>query len=143
MTKSKQSCCKLECYFHWLPQWLGGEQSACSAGDGGDMVLIPGSGRSSGGGNGNPLQYSCQENPMNRGVCWLLSVRSQRVGHDEQLSMHTQEKAKRITVLIIYYTLHFDFMFKPMQIHSNTNYFFQDIYEAGLITTVFSMCRVK
>ena len=32
-----------------------------------DVGLIPGSGRSPGEGNGNPLQYSCQENPMNRG----------------------------------------------------------------------------
>ena len=33
-----------------------------------DIGLIPGSGRSPGGGNGNPLQYSCQENPMDRGA---------------------------------------------------------------------------
>jgi len=32
--------------------------------------LIPGSGRSPGGGNGNPLQYSCLENPMDRGAWW-------------------------------------------------------------------------
>ena len=35
-----------------------------NAGDTGDMGLIPGSGRSPGGGNGNPLQYSCLQNPM-------------------------------------------------------------------------------
>ena len=35
-----------------------------------DMGLIPGLGRSPGGGNGNPLQYSCLENPMDRGACW-------------------------------------------------------------------------
>ena len=39
--------------------------SACDAGDSG---LIPGSGRSPGGGNGNPLQYSCLENPVDRGA---------------------------------------------------------------------------
>ena len=39
-----------------------------NAGDTRDPVSIPGSGRSSGGGNGNPLQYSCLENPMDRGV---------------------------------------------------------------------------
>ena len=37
------------------------------AGDTGDVGWIPGSGRSPGGGNGNPLQYSCLENPMDRG----------------------------------------------------------------------------
>ena len=35
-----------------------------------DMGLIPGSGRSPGGGNGNSLQYSCQENSMDRGAWW-------------------------------------------------------------------------
>ena len=34
------------------------------------MGLIPGLGRSPGGGNGNPLQYSCLENPVDRGACW-------------------------------------------------------------------------
>ena len=36
----------------------------------GDLGSIPGSGRSPGEGNGNPLQYSCPENPMNRGTWW-------------------------------------------------------------------------
>ena len=40
-----------------------------------DVSLIPGSGRSLGGGNGNPVQYSCQENPMDRGT-WLATVHS-------------------------------------------------------------------
>ena len=39
-----------------------------NAGDLRDMNLIPGSGRSPGEGHGNPLQYSCLENPMDRGV---------------------------------------------------------------------------
>ena len=41
-----------------------------STGDIGDAGSIPGSERSSGGGNGNPLQYSCLENPMDRGAWW-------------------------------------------------------------------------
>ena len=36
----------------------------------GDLGSIPGSGRSPGGGHGNPLQYSCLENPMDRGAWW-------------------------------------------------------------------------
>ena len=44
-----------------------GKESACNAGD---PSLIPGSGRSPGEGNGNPLQYSCLENPMDRGAWW-------------------------------------------------------------------------
>ena len=39
------------------------------AGDGRDTGSIPGSGRSSGVGSGNPIQYSCLENPMDRGAC--------------------------------------------------------------------------
>ena len=37
-----------------------------------DEGSIPGSGRSPGGGNGNPLQYSCLENPMDRGAWWAM-----------------------------------------------------------------------
>ena len=44
-----------------------------NAGDAGDMGLIPGLGRSPGEGNGNPLQYSCLENPMERGA-WRATV---------------------------------------------------------------------
>ena len=40
-----------------------------NAGDAGVSGSVPGSGRSPGGGNGNPLQYSCLENPMDREVC--------------------------------------------------------------------------
>ena len=42
---------------------------------------IPGLGKSPGEGNGNPLQYSCLENPMNRGAGGLQSMGSQKVGH--------------------------------------------------------------
>ena len=41
-------------------------KNACNAGDTGNVGSVPGSGRSPGEGSGNPLQYSCWENPMNR-----------------------------------------------------------------------------
>ena len=50
-----------------FPGTLDGKESACSAGD---MGLIPGSGRSPGGGYGNPLQYSRLENFKDRGAWW-------------------------------------------------------------------------
>ena len=50
----------------------GGEVKA-SASNAGDPASIPGSGRPPGEGNGNPLQYSCLENPMDRGT-WLATV---------------------------------------------------------------------
>ena len=68
LTKSKNT--KLTC---GLPRWSSGEESACNAGD---VVLIPESGRSPGKGNGNPLQYSCWENPMEPGA--LQSIGSQK-----------------------------------------------------------------
>ena len=53
-----------------FPGGSDGKESACNAGDTG---LIPGSGISPGEGNGNPLQYSCLENSMDRGS-WLATV---------------------------------------------------------------------
>ena len=53
-----------------LPDSPVGKESACSARDTGDVGSIPGLGRSPGEGNGNPLQYSCLKNPMDRGAWW-------------------------------------------------------------------------
>ena len=53
-----------------LHQWLSNKESACNAGDAGDLGSIPGLGRSPVRGLGNPLQYSCLENPMDRGAWW-------------------------------------------------------------------------
>ena len=51
----------------WLPWWLSSKEPACNARD---LRSVPGSGRSPRGGNGNPLQCSCLENPLNRGAWW-------------------------------------------------------------------------
>ena len=56
-----------------LPRWLSGKECTPNAGYAGHMSLILGSGRSPGGGNGNPLQYSCLENPVDRGG-WQATV---------------------------------------------------------------------
>ena len=56
-----------------VPSFPGGsvvKSSPARAGDARDAGLIPGLERSPGGGNGNPLQCSCLENPMDRGACW-------------------------------------------------------------------------
>ena len=50
-----------------------GKNLPANAGDATDMGLIPGTERFSGGGNGNPLQYSCLENSMDRGA-WQATV---------------------------------------------------------------------
>ena len=56
-----------------LPRWISGETSSCNAEDTGDRGSVSGSGRSPGGGHGNPLQYCCLENPMERGA-WRAMV---------------------------------------------------------------------
>ena len=58
-----------------LPDFPGdsnSKESACNAGGTGDLSLIPGVGRSPGVGKGNPPQYSCLENPMDRGAGWAI-----------------------------------------------------------------------
>ena len=71
--------CRVCIFAFDFPCSLVGKQSACNAGDQG---LIPGSGRFPGEGNGNPLQHSCLENPIDRGV-WRATVHGvARVGHD-------------------------------------------------------------
>ena len=62
-----------------FPGGSDGEEFVCKAGN---LSSIPGLGRSPGEGNGNPLQYSCLENSMERGAWWLQSMGSQRVGHN-------------------------------------------------------------
>ena len=52
------------------PGSTSGKESACSAGDAMDTGSIPGSGRSPGGGHGDPHQYSCLENSTDRGAWW-------------------------------------------------------------------------
>ena len=63
-----------------FPGGASGKNLPANAGGIRDVGSIPGSGRSLGGGHGNPLQYSCLENPMEPGG--LQSIGSQRVGHD-------------------------------------------------------------
>ena len=65
-----------------LPQWLSSKESAYNAGDTG---LVPGSGGSPGGGDGNPLQCSCLENPMNRGAWWAIVRRRKELFMTEEI----------------------------------------------------------
>ena len=72
---------EFDLYSIWIcsPYSSVGKESACNAGDPGEIL---GSGRSPGEGNGNPLQYSCLENPMDRGI-WQATVHGVAgVGHD-------------------------------------------------------------
>ena len=65
---------KLHLVLHWgFTPGFSGKESACNTGATGNAGSIPGSGRSLGGGHGNSLQYSCPENPMDRGA-WQATV---------------------------------------------------------------------
>ena len=68
------------------PGGLEGKESTCNTGDPG---LIPGSGRSPGGGNGNPLQYYCLGNPMDRGWATVHGVSKSQIGLSTHTHTHT------------------------------------------------------
>ena len=75
-----QVCCIAGSFFTiWatrgFPGGSSGKDPTCQWGDVRDMGSVPGLGRSPGGGHGNPLQYSCLENPMDRGV-WQAAAHS-------------------------------------------------------------------
>ena len=65
--------------FGGFPHSSVGKESACNAGD---LGSIPGLGKSPGEGNGNQHQYTCLENPMDRGACQATVHGVARVGHD-------------------------------------------------------------
>ena len=73
-----------------FPRWLSSKASTCNSGDAGS---IPGPERSPGGGNGNPLQYSCPENSMDRGA-WRATVPRSHKESDttERLNQHPQSE---------------------------------------------------
>ena len=72
--------------------WLGVKNPPANAGDTGDSGSIPGWGRFPGGEHGNPFQYSCQENPMDRGA-WQVIVHGGAKNKTQQRT-HTQTKNK-------------------------------------------------
>ena len=67
-----------------FPRGASGKETACHAREIREVGLAPGLGRSPGGGHGNPLQYSCLENPMHRGAWWTtVSMVTQSPGTTE------------------------------------------------------------
>ena len=83
-------------------QVLSGKESTCQAGDAGDLGSIPGLGRFPRVGNGNALQYSCLENPMDRGA-WQATVhgiaKSQTQLSEPRIS-HKQNYTRIIRVFV-------------------------------------------
>ena len=91
-------------HFEFIFVFPDGSEVTMSACNVGDLGSIPGSGRSPGEGNGNPLQYSCLENPMDGGAWWatVYAVAKRRT----QLSNFT-------------FTFHFHALEKEMATHSS------------------------
>ena len=80
----------------------------------GDLGLIPGLERSSGEGNGYPLQYSGLENSMDRGAWWLQSMGSQRVAHNWMTKAFTSLSFivnQRLSLLMLFWPLKKFYMF--------------------------------
>ena len=90
----------------WLLEWLSGKEPTCNAGDTGDTSSIPGSGRSCGGGSGNPWTEE---------TGGLQSQGHKELDTTEQLSMHAQYTLHSKTVLSKFHLLdqaHHPCMFK-------------------------------
>jgi len=91
-----------------FPPWLSSKESACNAGNAGDLESIPGSGRSPGEGNGYPLQHFFLENLMDSGA-WQATARGatqsrtqlKRLGTDAR--MHTPSGKTSLPLLVFSY----------------------------------------
>ena len=73
------------------------------SGDIRDTDLIPGSGRSPGGKNGNLLQYSCLENPMDRGAWWVIVHGVLKSGTQLSMRAHTHTHTHTHTHNVVHY----------------------------------------
>ena len=78
-----------------MPKKKKPQNPACNGGDTGDQGLISGLGISPGEGNGNPLEYSCLENSMDRESCGVQSG-SQRVRYDWATNTHTHTHTHKV-----------------------------------------------
>ena len=71
--------------------WLSGKESACKAGDTGDVGSVPSLGRSLEERNGSPLQYSCLENPTDRGA-WQATAQGLQRGRHSRAQYSTAKR---------------------------------------------------
>ena len=94
--------------YYGLPRWCSGKEPTCNAGDARDAGLIPGLERSPRGGSGNPFQYSCLENSMDRGAWWATVhgvTKSQRglSTHVSHLSHQVMSRGTSILKRCLYF----------------------------------------
>ena len=102
------------CYFKGLPGGVRGKGSTCQCRRCKrhgfdpwvrDICLIPGSGRPSGVGNDNPLQYSCLENSMGRGAWWVMVHGVAESDMTEHTCTHLLNKGKIIAIFFLLFNL--------------------------------------
>ena len=94
--KKKKTTKVFSCSVDFLHSSVG----KASVSNAGDLGSIPGSGRSPGEGNGNPLQYSCLEKPMDKGA-WQATVHGViRVGHDLVTKPTNHKQINFLTLLL-------------------------------------------
>ena len=108
-------------FFRVVLKQYGGSEFKASACPGGDLSSIPGLGTSPGEGNGNPLQFSCLENPMDRRG-WQAAVYGfTRIGHDWRLSTQYMsiESGMLSNRLILSHSLLFPSIFLSFRVFSN------------------------
>ena len=86
------------CFQGGIPGDSDGKASACNAGD---LGLIPGSKRSPGEGNGNPLQYSCLENSMDRGAWWAIVHGAAKSGQDWVTSLFLFPTLHKLLIIFL------------------------------------------
>ena len=86
-------------HFPLPPGHSDGKEFACNAGD---LGSISGQGRFPGGGNGNPLQYSCLENPMERGGAWEATVHRATQWDTTEKNQHLPEGGAQRIAAVIY-----------------------------------------
>ena len=86
---------KESCRIFGLPRWFNGKESICNEGN---MVSIPGLGRSSGEGKGNPLQNLCLGDPQGQDPGGLQPIGSQRVRHNSGTKSPSPQKNTYIVI---------------------------------------------
>ena len=87
------------CVWQGFPGGMVVKNPPANAGDTRDSGLIPGMGQFRGGGNGNPLQYSCLGNPMDRGDWWAIVHGVAESGTAEHTHTHTHTRAHTHTLV--------------------------------------------
>ena len=110
-----------------LPWCLRGKESACSAGATEDPVLIPGSGRSPGGGHGSPFHYSCLENSMDRGA-WQATVHG--IAKSQTMTEETGHMCMHARKVILIFFLRWNAEYLLLRTKEHTGGAVEDYYWA-------------